>query len=136
MPYIVMDSAFYSGKNIIECSDLKWVTRLPETLKEVKALYSSIDRDAMTIAKNGYRYLPVESLWRYSTVLTDNREYIWDRKNRLTNRPTIRRVCMIFEDVLLLYHDDDNVGEPMNIREEHTILRDNLWPGYKKKYFL
>jgi transposase len=326
MPFIVMDSAFYSEKNIVECRDLKWVTRVPETLKEVKALYSSIDRDAMTIAGNGYRYLPVESAYggvhqrwlivhsdhaleremktfkknlekvrdrnaidlkhirnqvfaceadarkaaerfskklRYQNLeieiiqkgryglkgrpkkgdvadksdwyiggaliddetaimsvamtkglfviatneldksivsdlellavykdqgvsvergfrflkdpmfyaeslylkkperimalimvmtlsllvyslserrvrkaLADNREYIWDQKNRLTNRPTIRWVCMIFEDVLLFYHDDNSIGEPMNIREEHVRLLESLGPGYKKMYFL
>jgi transposase len=326
MPYIVMDSAFYSEKNIVACSDLKWVTRVPETLKEVKALYSSIDRDAMTIAGDGYRYLQVESEYgdirqrwlvvhsdhaleremktfeknlgkardrnaidvkhlrnqvfaceadarkaaerfskkiRYQNLeieiiekgrfgvkgrpkkgdvaeksdwyiggtlvddttaieaaamtkgmfviatneldksilsdsellavykdqgvsvergfrflkdpmfyaeslylkkperimalimimtlslliyalaekrvrkaLADNRETIWDQKNRLTARPTIRWVCMIFEDVLLLYHDDHGVGEPMNIREEHTRLLNSLGPGYKKMYFL
>jgi transposase len=324
MPFIVMDSAFYSEKNIVECRDLKWVTRVPETLKEVKAIYSTIDRDRMTIAGNGYRYLPVESVYggirqrwlivhsdhafereiktfrknlvkardrnaidlkhlrdqvfaceadarkaadrfskklryqnleieiiqkrrygvkgrpkkddvteksdwyiggiliddetaimatamglfviatneldksvlsdlellavykdqggsvergfrflkdpmfyteslylkktkrimalimvmtlsllvyslaerRVRTALADNREYIWDQKNRLTNRPTIRWVCMIFEDVLLLYHDDNTVGEPMNIREEHVRLLESLGPGYKKMYFL
>lgn len=326
MPFIVMDSAFYSEKNIVECSDLKWVTRVPETLKEVKALYCSIDRDTMTIAGNGYRYIPVESEYgggkqrwlivhsehafereiktfeknlekardrnaielkhvrnrvfaceadarkaaerfskkfRYQNLeleiiekgrfgakgrpkkgdvaeksdwhiggtlvddqaaieaakmtkgmfviatneldksvlsdiallavykdqgvsvergfrflkdpmfyaeslylkkperimalimimtlsllvyslaemrvrkaLVDSREYIWDQKNRLTNRPTIRWVCMIFEDVLLLYRDDDSFGESMNIREEHVRLLESLGPGYKKMYFL
>ena len=63
IPFIVMDSAFYSEKNIVECRDLKWVTRVPETLNEVKAIYSSIDRDKMIIAVNGYRYLPVESVY-------------------------------------------------------------------------
>jgi transposase len=326
MPFIVMDSAFYSEKNIVECRDLKWVTRVPETLKEVKAIYSSIDRDAMTIAGKGYRYLQVESTYgsihqrwlivhsdhaleremktfeknlgkardrnaidlkhirnqvfaceadarkaaerfskklryqkleikiiekrcygakgrpkkgevadksdwyidgtliddetaikaaamtkglfaiatneldksivsdlellavykdqgvsvergfrflkdpmfyaeslylkkperimalimvmtlsllvyslaerRVRNALADNKEYIWDQKNQLTNRPTIRWVCMIFEDVLLLYHDDNSIGEPMNIREEHTRLLESLGPGYKKMYFL
>ena len=43
---------------------------------------------------------------------------------------------MIFEDVLLLYHDDNSVGEPMNIREEHVRLLESLGLGYKKMYFL
>ena len=73
---------------------------------------------------------------RVRKALADNREYIWDQKNRLTNRPTIRWVCMIFEDVLLLYHDDNAVGEPMNIRDEHVRLLESLGPGYKKMYFL
>jgi transposase len=326
MPFIVMDSAFYSAKNIVECSDLKWVTRVPETVKEVKTLYSSIDRNAMTIAGNGYQYLTVESEYgdvqqrwlivhsehayereiktfeknlekararnaidlkhirnqvfaceadarkaaerfskkfRYQKIeieiiekgrfsakgrpkkndvaeksdwyiggtlvddqaaieaakmnkgmfviatneldksvlsdselltvykdqgvsvergfrflkdpmfyaeslylkkperimalimvmtlsllvyslaerrvrkaLADKHEYIWDQKNRLTDRPTIRWVCMIFEDVLVHYHDDDSIGESMNIREEHTRLLESLGPGYKKMYFL
>jgi transposase len=35
MPFIVMDSAFYSAQNIVECADMKWVSWVPETLMVV-----------------------------------------------------------------------------------------------------
>jgi transposase len=324
MPFMVMDSAFYTKTNIVECRDMKWVSRVPETIKEVKELYTQIDRDKMIDFGNGYYCLVHKSLYAgekqrwllvYSEkafnreiktfnknlekkknrneidlkhlrnlafaceedahkaakkfskklkyqeftykvkvkslygqrgrpkkgnnpekkeyyiegILTDHEEaiehateskglfviatnemdkavlsdeqllsvykdqsvsvergfrflkdpmfyaeslylnkperimaltmvmtlsllvyslaemkvrqtlkekdeYIWDQKNKLTQRPTIRWVCMIFEDVLLLY--DKNVIEPMNIREEHTRLLYALGLNYRKMYFL
>ena len=71
---------------------------------------------------------------RIRRALVENGEHIWDQKNKPTNRPTIRWGCMIFEDVLLLYHDGR--AQPMNIREEHTRLLNSLGEGFRKMYFL
>ena len=35
-PWMVMDSAFYSASSIQTCGDIQWITRVPETIKEVK----------------------------------------------------------------------------------------------------
>ena len=43
MPYLVMDAAFYTKENIQRSGAIKWVTRVPETLKEVKQLYRELD---------------------------------------------------------------------------------------------
>ena len=57
MPYMVMDSAFYSKENIADCPDIKWVTRVPETLKAVKELYRELIPDKFTPSKlEGYSY--------------------------------------------------------------------------------
>ena len=61
MPYMVMDSAFYSKKSLMECKDFRWVTRVPETLKEVGERYESINRETMHPLGGGYSYLPVSS---------------------------------------------------------------------------
>lgn len=325
MPYMVMDSAFYSEKNLHECKDIKWVTRVPETIKEVKALYKTINIEEMIKIDENYSYLPVKSNyaniqqrwlvvysekacnreiktfkknlskirarnkidlkhlcnqafackadadeaakkfskkiryqylsykiveknrykgkgrpdknsipekveWFINGELCDDEEainiteknkgmfiistndmddeklsnhdlflnykdqgitvergfrflkdpyfyaeslylkkperimalimvmtlslliyslaelkvreslkkndiYIWDQKNRLTQTPTIRWICMIFEDVLLLYNTPDLV-QPMNIREEHLRVLKSLGPDYEKMYFL
>jgi transposase len=66
MPYVVMDSAFYSRANLKECNDLCWVTRVPETLKEVKEYYAAIDKEQMYPIQEGYQYLPVTS--RYGDI--------------------------------------------------------------------
>lgn len=63
MPYMVMDSAFYSKKNLIECADVKWVTRVPEIINEVKALNISHNKEDMIKVDDNYSYLPVESLY-------------------------------------------------------------------------
>jgi transposase len=48
MPYIVADSAFYTKENISGCAnELRWVTRVSETIKEVKDLYYSIAVEEM-----------------------------------------------------------------------------------------
>lgn len=62
MPYIVMDAAFYSKENIIACSDIKWVTRVPEILKEVKELYQRVELEEFTESKQkGYAYYSISN---------------------------------------------------------------------------
>jgi len=61
MPYIVMDSAFYTKDNLKGSGDFKWVTRVPETLKEVKEHYRQLDPAKMLPLAQGYTYLPVFS---------------------------------------------------------------------------
>ena len=66
MPYMVMDSAFYTKENITGSGEFKWVTRVPETLKEVKELYRELEVETMLPLEKGYRYVPVYS--RYGDV--------------------------------------------------------------------
>jgi transposase len=61
MPYMVMDSAFYSKKNLGSCREFRWVTRVPETLNEVRKIYASLDMEQLHPLAEGYRYLPVVS---------------------------------------------------------------------------
>ena len=75
---------------------------------------------------------------RIRATLQYNDAYIWNQKNKKTDRPTIRWVSMIFEDVLLLYTRKGQGIEKkaMNIREEHRIILRCLGPAYEKMYFL
>ena len=52
---------------------------------------------------------------RIREALASNEVTVWDQKNKPTQRPTIRWVFMIFEDVLLLYYENKTI-EAMNIR--------------------
>lgn len=62
MPYIVADSAFYTKDNIAGCSaELRWVTRVPETIKDTKDLYCSIAGEEMQQIGGGYWYIRVGS---------------------------------------------------------------------------
>lgn len=61
-PYFIADSALYSAENIKSLSQVKWITRVPGTLNEVKRLYQNITPEQMQAsAKPGYRYMEVES---------------------------------------------------------------------------
>lgn len=75
---------------------------------------------------------------RIRNALNKKDQHIWDQKNKLTKRPTVRWVSMIFEDVLLLYIRRGRNIEKMatNIREEHRIVLHYLGPAYEKIYFL
>ena len=53
-PWMVMDSAFYSASSIQTCGDIQWVTRVPETIKEVKQLYQTLDLQSFTPLGDGY----------------------------------------------------------------------------------
>lgn len=67
LPYFITDSALYSEKNIKSLSrvelQLKWITRIPGTLNEVKELYNSIAPEQMqeseATALEGYSYLEI-----------------------------------------------------------------------------
>ena len=56
-----MDAAFYTCENLQSCEGVGWVTRVPETLKEVLEQYRGVDRDSMAEIAPGYRYKPVQS---------------------------------------------------------------------------
>ena len=97
MPYMVMDAAFYTKENVAECADIKWITRVPETIKEVKAIYQSIEDDDFIMSdENGYSYVPVQSFYggieqRWLVVHSDRareRELATFEKNltRIQNR--------------------------------------------------
>lgn len=61
-PYMVADSAFYTKENIAGCGDeIKWVSRVPETIKDVKDLYGSLADEDMVRIGGGYRYTRVGS---------------------------------------------------------------------------
>lgn len=55
LPYFVADSALYS-KKLNELEGVKWVTRVPETIKEAKECIKSLDRSTMKEFENGYSY--------------------------------------------------------------------------------
>jgi transposase len=61
MPYMVMDAAFYSRENLQECRQMRWVTRVPETLKEVREHFLKLDIESMAELAPGYRYVAVPS---------------------------------------------------------------------------
>lgn len=56
----VADSALYSAENIATLSNTTWLTRVPETIAEVKQLKQSVSREDMLPFKNnklaGYQY--------------------------------------------------------------------------------
>jgi transposase len=63
MPCMVMDSAFYTADNLQAFPDLKWVTRVPETVKDARALIETTPIEAMTELDNGYRIQSAESAY-------------------------------------------------------------------------
>ena len=63
-PYFVADSALYSAQNIAKLSDVRFITRVPETLKAVKELYQTIStEDMQPTSLDGYSSLSVDSTY-------------------------------------------------------------------------
>ncbi len=63
-PYFVADSALYTAQNIAKLRDVRFITRVPETLKAVKELYQTISTEDMQPASlDGYSYLSVDSTY-------------------------------------------------------------------------
>ena len=75
---------------------------------------------------------------RIRTALKEKQRSTWDQKSKSTDRPTVRWVFMIFEDVLLLYTRTGQSVEKqaMNICEEHRIVLECLGSQFETMYFL
>ena len=58
-PWFVMDSAGYKKENLKEWGKVGWVTRVPETVGEAKAVLQAIEKEAMEEVGNGYRISPL-----------------------------------------------------------------------------
>jgi len=61
LPYFVADSALYTEDNLKQLRGVKWVTRVPETLKEAKQRISELQIDRMRECGDGYRVVVVPS---------------------------------------------------------------------------
>ena len=66
LPYFVADSALYSAEGLQELGEVRWVTRVPETLKEAKEQIAALNLETMTECDHGYRIKEVNS--RYASV--------------------------------------------------------------------
>lgn len=58
-PWFVMDSAAYSQGNLAARQGIGWVTRVPETVGEAKAVLQAVKREAMEDVGDGYRIYPL-----------------------------------------------------------------------------
>lgn len=59
--YFVVDSALYGAENLQNLGEIRWLTRVPETLAEAKRLVADTDAAEMTTLPDDYAYLQVSS---------------------------------------------------------------------------
>ena len=59
LPWFVMDSASYSQANLTAWQEIGWVTRVPETVGEAKAVLRAVETEAMEEVRDGYRICPL-----------------------------------------------------------------------------
>ena len=59
--FLVVDSALYGAENLQRLGEIRWLTRVPETLAEAKRLLAKTDVDQMTELSDGYAYLELPS---------------------------------------------------------------------------
>jgi transposase len=55
--YFVVDSALYTAGNLERLGEIRWLTRVPETLTAAKDLVANTDAEQMTELEDGYAYL-------------------------------------------------------------------------------
>ena len=58
-PCFIMDSAAYSSDNLLAWQAVRWVTRVPETVKGAKELLKAVSTEALTAVGNGYHLCEV-----------------------------------------------------------------------------
>jgi transposase len=59
--FLVVDSALYGAANLRSLGQIRWLTRVPETLAEAKRLVAETDADEMTALPDDYTCLEVPS---------------------------------------------------------------------------
>jgi transposase len=59
--FFVVDSALYAAANLQSLGEIRWLTRVPETLTKAKALLAEIEQNQMRELPDGYAYLEVPS---------------------------------------------------------------------------
>ena len=141
-----LKSSVLSDKQLLEAYKDQGVTVergfrfLKDPLFYAESLYLKLPQRIMALLMVMTLSLLMYSLaeMRVRSALKEKQCSIWDQKNKPTDRPTVRWVFMIFEDVLLLYTKtgQEIEKEAMNIREEHRIVLECLGPQFKKMYFL
>ncbi len=64
-PWFVMDSAAYSAENLVawQEQEVKWITRVPETLSEAKQIRQVVATEEMEDVGDGYRIFPLCNLY-------------------------------------------------------------------------
>jgi transposase len=59
--FMVVDSALYGAENLHSLGEIRWLTRVPETLAEAKRPLAETDGDQMTALPDGYAHREVPS---------------------------------------------------------------------------
>ncbi len=59
----VIDSAVYTADNLSNLQDLRWLTRVPETIAEAKRLIAETTPEEMIVLSDGYAYCEVSSTY-------------------------------------------------------------------------
>ena len=85
LTYLVADSALYSADNLQKFAEtkLKWITRVPATLREAQQALAQADPQGMAPLTEGYRYAVVPSSYggvaqRWMLVYSAHR---WSRRS-------------------------------------------------------
>jgi transposase len=62
LPYFVADSALYTAEGLRELTEIQWVSRVPETIKEAREAITTANKEEMEESGlPGYRYREMES---------------------------------------------------------------------------
>jgi len=59
--FFVVDSALYGAENLRDLAEIRWLTRVPETLADAKRLLAETTPDQLTELPDGYAYREVAS---------------------------------------------------------------------------
>jgi transposase len=132
MPYMVMDSAFYTKENINECADIRWVTRVAETVKEVKQIYQSIGvHDFTQSNEEGYSYVPLQSFYggiaqRWLIVHSEKareRELVTFEKNlKKTREGNGKKLMHLKNETFACRKDAEKAGERFSKKLKYQNL--------------
>jgi transposase len=88
-PYYVMDSAGYSEGNLKAMEAVRWLMRVPETIKQAQELVAGVPKTEMEVLEEGYwgkevvsEYGGIRQRWLlvYSEAAAEREERGWERK--------------------------------------------------------
>jgi transposase len=93
--YLVADSALYSADNLQKFAEtnLKWITRVPATLREAQQVLAQVDPQRMALLTEGYRYHMLPSSYggiaqRWMLVYSEHRH---DQAQRTVDKRLLKQ---------------------------------------------
>jgi transposase len=141
-------------------AEIRWLTRVPESLSEAKRLLSETAQNQMTELTDGYAYLErssncgqIELRWQmvlalliYALAARQLRLRVSEEGQSLPNPvgkdiqiPTLRWIFQVFEgiDLLIIRRKDQILSrQVLNLRQEHLTVIHLLGPPVENCYLL
>ena len=132
---MIADSALYSAKNLILIKELKWISRVPLSIKKAKYLVKIVtSKNLKDSSSKGYRYLEEKVIYggieqRWMVVESEERKKSdlnkiinrIEKESAQANREITKIIKQEFEQVSLVTERIEEIKKSFNVIKDLTL---------------